>query len=126
ARERVRVTIDGASYNSGGAGGEEIAGSDDILARQQQCEQMYVAKVRQLLSYIPDVMVSVSVDLHVPARPTEAAGRDAASSGGGTVVANAVPVVTAGAGVAGASISPSAPANVQREQADANPVVSTR
>ncbi len=60
SRERVKVTIDGASYN---LGAEEFGG--DVLERRQQCEQAYVTKVRGLLSYIPDVLVSVSVDLNV-------------------------------------------------------------
>lgn len=60
ARDRVKVNIDGASYN---VGADNLG--DDLMARRQQCEQAYVGKVRQLLGYIPDVLVSVSVDLNV-------------------------------------------------------------
>ena len=59
-RAKVKVTIDGASYN---VAGETFDG--DVLERRQQCEQAYVQKVRQILSFIPDVLVSVSVDLNV-------------------------------------------------------------
>ena len=64
SRDKVRITIDGASYNVAGED-EFIAGGSDALERRQQCEQIYVAKVRNLLSYIPDVLVSVSVDLNL-------------------------------------------------------------
>jgi flagellar biosynthesis/type III secretory pathway M-ring protein FliF/YscJ len=59
-RPKVRVTIDGASYN---AGPDDITA--DVMERRQQCEQAHVAKVRQLLSYSPEVLVCVSVDLNV-------------------------------------------------------------
>jgi flagellar biosynthesis/type III secretory pathway M-ring protein FliF/YscJ len=63
-RAKVKVTIDGASYGVGGTENfDDVSG--DMFARRQQCEQAYVTKVRQLLSYIPDVLVSVSVDLNV-------------------------------------------------------------
>ncbi len=106
--ERVKVTIDGASYN---VGSEEFAG--DIPERRQQCEQAYVAKVRQLLSFIPDVLVSVSVDLnvetqelekhtydpntsakfesHVESRIEHGAPIDEAAENAAAVLANAVP-----------------------------------
>jgi flagellar biosynthesis/type III secretory pathway M-ring protein FliF/YscJ len=70
SRERVKVTIDGASFNVAAANNEEIA-TDDVLARKQQCEQMYVSKVRRLLSYIPEVVVSVSVDLDLQSKELE-------------------------------------------------------
>ncbi len=73
--DRVKVTIDGASYN---VGSEEFTG--DIPERRQQCEQAYVAKVRQLLSFIPDVLVSVSVDLNVETQELEKHTYDQSSS----------------------------------------------
>jgi flagellar biosynthesis/type III secretory pathway M-ring protein FliF/YscJ len=89
-RDRVRVTIDGATFNSDGANGS----SGDLVARKHQCEQMHVAKVRQLLSYIPgDVLVSVSVDLDVPTVDAEPAEASAKRQAEGEVVANAVPQV---------------------------------
>jgi flagellar biosynthesis/type III secretory pathway M-ring protein FliF/YscJ len=122
SRDRVKVTVDGATYNAGG-GVDELVGTDELIARKQQCEQMYVGKVRKLLSYIPDVMVSVSVDLDVqsmeeerhivdpdhsvqrqarsetPAR--DAAATASASEGGvasavGSLIANAVPSLAEG------------------------------
>ena len=51
------MTVDGASYN---LGVEEFGG--DFLERRQESEQAHVNKVRQLLSFIPDVLVSVSVN----------------------------------------------------------------
>ena len=66
SHDRVKVTIDGASYN---LGAEEMDG--DIFEVRQHCEQGYVTKVRQLLSYIPDVLVSVSVDVNVQSIDSE-------------------------------------------------------
>lgn len=86
SREKVKVTIDGASYavggtlgGAGGGGGGEMVGAvessagaaGDVLERRQQCEQVYVAKVRQQLKFIPDVLVSVSVDLNLESRESE-------------------------------------------------------
>jgi len=70
-RQKVKVTIDGASYNVGSPviDGDEVAG--DVLERRQQCEQVYVAKVRQQLKFIPDVLVSVSVDLNLQSQEEE-------------------------------------------------------
>src|SRR5207249_10855707 len=84
SRDRVMVTVDGATYNSA-AGGQDLAGTDEMIARKQQCEQAAVAKVRKLLSYIPDVVVSVSVDLNNPSQASEDA-----------LMANAVPAASAG------------------------------
>ena len=95
--DRVRVTIDGATFNarpdSLTAGSSESSG--DLLERKQKLEQLHVAKVRQLLSYIPgDVLVSVSVDLDVAVAPAaEEADASAKPQADGAVVANAVPVV---------------------------------
>jgi flagellar biosynthesis/type III secretory pathway M-ring protein FliF/YscJ len=97
--DRVRVTIDGASFNA--RPDALIAGSGssaDLLERKQKSEQLHVAKVRQLLSYIPgDVLVSVSVDLDVPvAAGAAAVGEEADGAkpqADGAVVANAVPMV---------------------------------
>jgi flagellar biosynthesis/type III secretory pathway M-ring protein FliF/YscJ len=128
-RDRVKVTIDGATYNSAGGDDDALAGADELMARKQQCEQMYVAKVRRLLSYIPDVVVSVSVDLNAP-RAAAAAVRNAdankaaaqppqvpPSDTSGTVVANAVPALI------DAISSPSNAATKTREAAagEANP-----
>lgn len=72
-RDRVRITIDGASYNAGGGGGEDSAEmvAADLLDRRQQCEQAYVAKVRQQISFVPDALISVSVDLNVQSQEEE-------------------------------------------------------
>ena len=75
SNDRVKVTIDGASYN---VGSDEFTG--DILDRRQQCEQAYVTKVRNLLSFIPDVLVSVSVDLNVETQELEKHTYDPANS----------------------------------------------
>ncbi len=107
SRERVKVTIDGASYN---LGAEEFGG--DVLERRQQCEQAYVTKVRTLLSYIPDVLVSVSVDLNVQTleeekhtydqesslqlesrRETNTEQKAASTEPANAVLANAVPLI---------------------------------
>ncbi len=70
SREKVKVTIDGASYNV--AGDDEIVTlGGDVIERRQECEQAYVSKVRNLLSYIPDVLVSVSVDLNLQSHEEE-------------------------------------------------------
>jgi len=108
AREQVKVTIDGSTYNAPGAaaGGDALVGADDLIARKQQFEQAYSTKVRRLLSYIPDVMVSVSVDLNVqsseeerrtvdPKTAASAAGPGATpddlASAAGSLIANALP-----------------------------------
>lgn len=114
-RAKVRVTIDGASHN---AGSEEITA--DVMERRQQCEQAYVTKVRQLLSYIPDVLVSVSVDLnvqsmeeekriidpenylHVEKRVETRSGKDDAASDLGVIV-NAVPRIAENASAGSAN-----------------------
>ena len=94
--DRVRVTIDGATSNTGADSLTAGSGSSgDLLERKQKCEQLHVAKVRQILSYIPgDVLVSVSVDLDVPAVVDEGeANAKLQAEGEGAVVANAVPVI---------------------------------
>ena len=94
--DRVRVTIDGATFNA--RPDALIAGSassGDLLERKQKSEQLHVAKVRQLLSYIPgDVLVSVSVDFDVPVAAAEEKGDAKAQADvEAAVVANAVPVI---------------------------------
>jgi flagellar biosynthesis/type III secretory pathway M-ring protein FliF/YscJ len=93
SRDRVKVTIDGAAWSAGSA--EFIA--SDLLARRQACEQAYCAKVRQLLAYIPDVLVSVSVDSEPAAQPgaqtSPAAGSAVSADDQPTVVVNAVPMI---------------------------------
>jgi flagellar biosynthesis/type III secretory pathway M-ring protein FliF/YscJ len=93
--DRVRVTIDGATFNARADALEAGSGSSgDLLERKQKSEQLHVAKVRQLLSYIPgDVLVSVSVDLEVPVVAAEEADASAKTQADGAVVANAVPVI---------------------------------
>jgi flagellar biosynthesis/type III secretory pathway M-ring protein FliF/YscJ len=102
SRERVKVTIDGASYN---LGIEDIGG--DFIEQRQRCEQAYVTKVRELLKFIPDVLVSVSVDMelesvtkekHTTEYATDALGQPRAplppteiSEAASAVLANAVP-----------------------------------
>ncbi len=117
ARDRVKVTVDGATYNTGSL--DDLVGTDELIARKQQCEQVYSAKVRQLLSYIPDVMVSVSVDLNVQSseeerRTVDAKTASAASTGTSleTVIANAVPTLGESADQAtGSNASAKAPAS---------------
>src|SRR5687768_11991786 len=93
--DRVRVTIDGATFNAradalvGGSGS-----SGDLLERKRKSEQLHVAKVRQLLSYIPgDVLVSVSVDLDVPVVADDANESAKPQADNAEVVANAVPMI---------------------------------
>ncbi|MEA2707479.1 MAG: flagellar M-ring protein FliF, partial [Phycisphaerales bacterium] len=95
-RERVRVTIDGATFNSGSDNLDAGGGSSgDLLERRQKSEQQHVAKVRQLLGYIPgDVLVSVSVDIDVPIISADDAAGSAKPQAEAEVVANAVPVMT--------------------------------
>ena len=90
SRERVTVTIDGASYNLGDG---SVVESRDAVERRQQLEHAHVAKLRQLLGYIPDVMVSVSVDLKQP--QTEQASKAPApvDPPQDALIANAVPVI---------------------------------
>jgi flagellar biosynthesis/type III secretory pathway M-ring protein FliF/YscJ len=83
SRERVKVTINGATWNAGGDDSRSI----ELVERKQRCEQMYASKVRNLLSYIPEALVSVSVDLdQEPDEPAKAQADE------GAVVANAVPL----------------------------------
>jgi flagellar biosynthesis/type III secretory pathway M-ring protein FliF/YscJ len=119
-REQVRVTVDGATYNADG----ETRAADDLVQRRQQSEQMHVAKVRQLLSYIPEVLVSVSVELESPVEETvraedrpllensQAQARDgaAATTTESTVIANAVPLLQELSAVANAVTAPQPPA----------------
>jgi flagellar biosynthesis/type III secretory pathway M-ring protein FliF/YscJ len=95
--ERVRVTIDGATFNARADALVPGSGSSgDLLERKQQSEQLHVAKVRQLLSYIPgDVLVSVSVDLDVPGAASAEEKTDAKAQAEveAAVVANAVPII---------------------------------
>jgi flagellar biosynthesis/type III secretory pathway M-ring protein FliF/YscJ len=75
SREKVRVTIDGASYNVPQAETEDAVANAtaaaDVLERRQQCEQMYATKVRSQLKFIPDLLVSVSVDLNLESQEEE-------------------------------------------------------
>jgi flagellar biosynthesis/type III secretory pathway M-ring protein FliF/YscJ len=93
--DRVRVTIDGATFNADSDPLTPGTGqSGDFLERKQKSEQLHVAKVRQLLSYIPgDVIVSVSVDIDVPVVAAEETDASAKPQAEGAVVANAVPVI---------------------------------
>ncbi len=94
SRDRVRVTIDGATFNSPDALIAGSGSSGDLSERKQKAEQLHVAKVRQLLSYIPgDVIVSVSVDLDVPVVADDADGSAKPQADNAEVVANAVPVI---------------------------------
>lgn len=97
SRERVRVTIDGATYNTPDAAPPDGDGAGDLLERKQKAEQLHVAKVRQLLSHIPgEVLVSVSVDVDVPLDADDADDADGLAKGQAAeaaVVANAVPVM---------------------------------
>ncbi len=70
-RDKVQVNIDGAPVRTT-IDPNELA-SDEKLERIQQREQVYVAKVRQQLSFIPDALISVTVniaDRPKAARPT--------------------------------------------------------
>ena len=104
--DQVMVTIDGASY---GVGAEAAAAAREAMEHQQRLEQVHAAKLRQLLQFIPNVVVSVSVgadravdtgrvdaDLFTdggfpgtPGARTEATGVSESDS----VVANAVPTI---------------------------------
>jgi len=61
ARDKVQVTIDGAPYQLGEEPADAAAA--EMLDMVQQREQMYVGKVRQQLAFIPDALVSVSLNL---------------------------------------------------------------
>jgi len=94
SRDRVRVTIDGATFNSSDALAAGSVSSGELSERKQKAEQLHVAKVRQLLSYIPgDVLVSVSVDLDVPAGADDVDQSAKPQADNAEVVANAVPVI---------------------------------
>jgi flagellar biosynthesis/type III secretory pathway M-ring protein FliF/YscJ len=70
-RDKVQVAIDGAFVRTT-IDPNELA-SDEKLERIQQREQIYVAKVRKQLSFIPDALISVTVniaDRPKPSRPT--------------------------------------------------------
>ncbi len=103
--DRVKITIDGASFNGAAAAGTASGdlATDTLLAHRQQCEQMQVAKVRQVLAYIPNVLVSVSVDLDMQSVEVEKRFVDpdstktqaaAATTLPSSVLANAVPSAT--------------------------------
>ena len=94
SRDNVRITIDGATYNLDATAAALQQGPADLVARKHQSEQMHAAKVRQLLSYCGDVLVSVSVDLDVPVPATDDAETAAAGTARGEAVANAIPVMT--------------------------------
>ena len=49
-----------ATFNVGDY--DQAAGGADAFERKQKVEQAYASKVRSQLSYIPDLLVSVSVD----------------------------------------------------------------
>jgi flagellar biosynthesis/type III secretory pathway M-ring protein FliF/YscJ len=101
-RDQVKVTIDGSTYNApaGAAGADALVGADDLIARKQQFEQAYSTKVRRLLSYIPDVMVSVSVDLNVQSSEEERHTVDPKTAGASVVPAAAAAATTTATGAA--------------------------
>jgi flagellar biosynthesis/type III secretory pathway M-ring protein FliF/YscJ len=69
-RDKVQVTIDGAPVRTT-VDPNELA-SDEQLERVQQREQVYVAKVRKQLSFVPDALISVTVRLPGPAKAPRA------------------------------------------------------
>jgi len=89
ARDKVQVTIDGAPCRI--TDEREAYASAELLERLQQREQLYVAKVRQQLAFIPDALISVSVDVpqDQPAQTNSAIARAAsATQASATLVAN--------------------------------------
>jgi flagellar biosynthesis/type III secretory pathway M-ring protein FliF/YscJ len=122
SRDRVKVTIDGASANP--SSGMEMDGGGDAFEQKQKVEQIYAMKVRSLLSYIPDLLVSVSVDLDLQTREqekrtidpenvvheeikSETVSRPAppVSADSSPPMVNAVPAMTGGAGANAAASS---------------------
>ncbi|HEX8525225.1 MAG TPA: hypothetical protein VF669_23440 [Tepidisphaeraceae bacterium] len=83
-RDKVQVTIDGAPVRST-IDPNQMA-SDEQIERTQQREQFYVAKVRKQLAFVPDALISVTVQLPMPA--ARKAMSSAATQGAGDVVAN--------------------------------------
>ena len=80
SRDQVMVTIDGASYNAG-AEAAAAAAAREAMEHQQRLEQVHAAKLRQLLQFIPNVVVSVSVGAD-PADETGGVDADPFTNGG--------------------------------------------
>jgi flagellar biosynthesis/type III secretory pathway M-ring protein FliF/YscJ len=64
-QSRVTVVVDGMPFPVADKDSDQFAGGSDILEQRRASEKMYEEKIRQQLAFIPQVLVSVTVDLNL-------------------------------------------------------------
>jgi len=63
-RSRVTVVVDGVPYPVADKDGDQFMAGGDIIEQRRAIEKMFEEKIRHQLEFIPQVLVSVTIDLN--------------------------------------------------------------